>query len=63
MALGKIQMLPRFASDGVTVEQAHVLSVSLGADHRVIDGATLANFGTHWKTLVEDPGRLLLELR
>ena len=63
MALGKIQTLPRFAPDGVTVKSTPVLSVSLGADHRVIDGATLASFGTYWKSLVEDPGRLLLELK
>jgi 2-oxoisovalerate dehydrogenase E2 component (dihydrolipoyl transacylase) len=63
MALGKIQKLPRFAADGVSVEAANMLSVSLGADHRVVDGATLAGFGVAWKTLIEDPGRLILELR
>jgi 2-oxoisovalerate dehydrogenase E2 component (dihydrolipoyl transacylase) len=63
MALGKIQRLPRFAADGVSVEAANMLSVSLGADHRVVDGATLAGFGVAWKTLIEDPGRLILELR
>ena len=67
MALGKIQKLPRFSEKdgggGLTVEAAHMLSVSLGADHRVVDGATLAGFGVAWKTLIEDPGRLILELR
>jgi 2-oxoisovalerate dehydrogenase E2 component (dihydrolipoyl transacylase) len=63
MALGKIQKVPRFGVDGVTVEAANLLSVSLGADHRVVDGATLAGFGVAWKTLIEDPGRLILELR
>ena len=64
MALGKIQKLPRFGGpSGSDLTQAHIMSVSLGADHRVVDGATLAGFGVFWKTLVEDPERLLLELR
>ena len=62
MALGRIQKLPRFDSDETTVQPAHMMSVSLGADHRVVDGATLAGFGVQWKTLVEDPGRWVLEL-
>jgi len=63
MALGKIQKLPRFTGDGVTVVPTHIMNVSFGADHRVVDGATLAGFGVAWKTLVEDPGKLILELR
>ncbi len=64
MALGRIQRLPRFDSDsGTGVREAHVLGMTLGADHRVVDGAALAGFGMHWKGLVEDPARLLLELR
>ncbi|KAL4516579.1 hypothetical protein Ndes2437A_g00717 [Nannochloris sp. 'desiccata'] len=65
MALGKIQKVPRFTTtgNGVTVEAANIMNVSFGADHRVVDGATLAGFGVAWKTLIEDPGRLILELR
>jgi len=63
LGLGRVQRLPRFAPDGCTVVPAHVLGVSLGADHRVVDGAALAGFLQAWKALVEDPGRLLLTLR
>ena len=71
MALGRIQRVPRFEpstldaspATSTTVVPTHVLGMSLGADHRVVDGAALANFGLQWKTIVEDPQRLLLELR
>jgi len=36
MAIGRVQRLPRFASDGGVdrVVPAHIMSISLGADHR-----------------------------
>lgn len=39
------------------------MSVSLGADHRVVDGATLAGFAKAWSHFVERPGALLLHLQ
>ncbi len=63
MALGKIQRLPRFGPDGVTVVPAEVMAISLGADHRVVDGATLAGFAKAWRHFVECPGALLLHLQ
>lgn len=38
------------------------MAVSWGADHRVLDGATLARFSNAWKALLEQPERLLLHL-
>ena len=61
-ALGRIQKLPRFAEDG-SVVAASVLNASWSADHRVIDGATMAYFGNDWKAYVEEPERMLAELR
>ena len=61
VALGKVRHLPRFAADG-EVEKAALLNISWGADHRVLDGATLAEFSNRWKQHIEQPDRLLLRL-
>ncbi|CAH2107418.1 unnamed protein product [Euphydryas editha] len=60
-ALGKIQVLPRFDSEG-NVIKAHILSVSWSADHRVIDGVTMARFSNQLKEYLEEPYKLLLDL-
>lgn len=62
LALGRIQRLPRFGPDGTTVTGVDTLTISLGADHRVVDGAALASFARTWKHYVERPGSLLLHL-
>lgn len=40
-----------------------IMNMSLGADHRVVDGAMLAEFAQRWKALIEEPGQMLLRLR
>ncbi|KAI8975361.1 2-oxoacid dehydrogenases acyltransferase-domain-containing protein [Mycotypha africana] len=62
VALGRIQKLPRF-DDHNNVIAKQVLPVSWSADHRVIDGATIARFGNYWKNLIENPALLATELR
>lgn len=37
--------------------------VAIGADHRVVDGATVARFCNEWKLLIEKPELLLLHMR
>lgn len=37
--------------------------VNIGADHRVLDGATVATFCCEWKKLIENPELLMLHLR
>lgn len=54
-----MQTLPRFAADG-SVEAASIVNVSWAADHRVIDGATMANFSNLMKAYLEEPERLVL---
>ncbi|KAG0261048.1 hypothetical protein BG011_001406 [Mortierella polycephala] len=60
-AVGKMQRLPRFKmveENGRLVEQVvaqQIVNVSWSADHRVIDGATVARFSEAWKTVVENP--------
>ena len=63
-ALGRIQVLPRFGGpDGQQVVRASVMNVSWSADHRVIDGATMARFGNRWKGFLEQPASMLLHLK
>ena len=61
-ALGKIQQLPRYNHDG-DIYKAHVMNVSWAADHRIIDGATMARFSNIWKNYLEHPNAMLLELK
>lgn len=62
VALGKVQSLPRF-DDGGQVVKRHVMTFSWSADHRVIDGGTIARFSNRWKEYLEDPSAMLLALR
>lgn len=73
-AIGRVARVPRFASSlpgatvgvgapGDAVVPAHVLNVSWTADHRVVDGATLARFSGAWKGFVEQPDTMLSMLR
>ncbi|KAL5065454.1 hypothetical protein RYX36_027191 [Vicia faba] len=62
IAIGRIQKLPRFTGDG-SVYPASLMTVNIGADHRVLDGATVARFCNEWKKLIENPELLTLNLR
>ncbi|KAH0469537.1 hypothetical protein IEQ34_001095 [Dendrobium chrysotoxum] len=62
IAIGKIQKLPRFSDDDI-VYPAYVTNVTIGADHRIVDGATVARFCNEWKLLIEKPELLLLHMR
>ncbi|RUS26600.1 2-oxoacid dehydrogenases acyltransferase-domain-containing protein [Jimgerdemannia flammicorona] len=65
--LGKMMRVPRF--EEVAGRQTDkvvgrwVMPVSWSADHRVIDGATIARFCQRWKALVEAPALLGAELK
>lgn len=60
-ALGKAQYLPRFNAED-QVEKRLLLTLSGSADHRIIDGATLARFVAYWKKLLENPKHLIIHL-
>ncbi|KAJ2655641.1 hypothetical protein IWW48_005439 [Coemansia sp. RSA 1200] len=68
-AIGKTQRLPRFETtivDGNPVEQVvprHILVTSWSADHRVVDGATMARFATLYKQLIEYPELMLANMK
>lgn len=37
--------------------------VNVGADHRVLDGATVAKFCNEWKSFIEKPGLMTLHMK
>uniref|UniRef100_A0A0K0EJZ9 Dihydrolipoamide acetyltransferase component of pyruvate dehydrogenase complex n=1 Tax=Strongyloides stercoralis TaxID=6248 RepID=A0A0K0EJZ9_STRER len=61
-AIGKIEKLPRFDRDG-NVYPASIVKVSWAADHRVVDGATMARFSNLMKSYLENPNFMLLEMK
>uniref|UniRef100_A0A1Q3EXG2 Dihydrolipoamide acetyltransferase component of pyruvate dehydrogenase complex n=1 Tax=Culex tarsalis TaxID=7177 RepID=A0A1Q3EXG2_CULTA len=61
-AIGKTKLLPRFDASGAVVP-AHIMNVSWSADHRVIDGVTMASFSNAWKALLENPQLFLLSAK
>lgn len=64
-ALGRLMKVPRYASTGTTdtIVPVHIMPVSWAADHRVIDGATMARFSNAWKGYLEQPSTMLAQLR
>ncbi len=57
--LGKIRPYPRYDESGSVVPMS-MMQVSWSADHRVIDGATMARFSNAWISLLESPAKMLL---
>lgn len=55
------QVLPRFDENG-NVAKAHVIRVNWSADHRVIDGATVARFSNVWKSFVNNPATMIVNM-
>ncbi len=58
LAVGAIQPQPVVKGDSIAIEQR--MRVTLSCDHRVVDGATGAQFLQTLKQLLEEPERLLL---
>ncbi|XP_025419162.1 lipoamide acyltransferase component of branched-chain alpha-keto acid dehydrogenase complex, mitochondrial [Sipha flava] len=57
-ALGQMKYRPRYDSQERLV-RTPVMNVSWAADHRILDGATVARFFKDWKTYVENPSLIL----
>lgn len=59
-----MQRVPRFDVDDIDkVVAAKVFPVSWSADHRVVDGGTLARFSNLWKAYLENPALMLGDTR
>ncbi|KAL4345712.1 hypothetical protein AHAS_Ahas11G0305800 [Arachis hypogaea] len=62
IAIGRIQKIPQFDGNG-NVYPVSLMTVNVGADHRVLDGATVSRFCNEWKQLIENPELLMLHLK
>lgn len=62
MGIGKIKPTPMFAADGKTVERADLMTASWSADHRVVDGATMARMAVLVQGYLERPEKMLLDM-
>ena len=59
--LGKARPTPKYDASGNLVKQS-IMQVSWSADHRVIDGATMARFSNAWIGYLQNPSTMLLHL-
>lgn len=61
-AIGKMQTLPRFDAKG-QVYPANITQFSWSADHRVVDGASMANFFNLVKFYLEHPASMIMDTK
>ncbi|KAI8799968.1 2-oxoacid dehydrogenases acyltransferase-domain-containing protein [Cladochytrium replicatum] len=61
-AIGAIKRVPQFQGDSDRVVARKVVAVSWNADHRVVDGATMARFVGVWRRYLEKPELMLTVL-
>jgi 2-oxoisovalerate dehydrogenase E2 component (dihydrolipoyl transacylase) len=62
LGIGRIRTVPAFDEDD-TVIKKRVCNFSWSADHRVIDGATMARAAEVVRQVVEEPDSMILHLR
>jgi 2-oxoisovalerate dehydrogenase E2 component (dihydrolipoyl transacylase) len=60
--LGKFQTLPRYDSRG-QLYPATLMAVTWSADHRVLDGATVARFSNLLKQYIENPSSIIISTK
>lgn len=61
-AIGTTSVVPRFVDEtSDRIQRVHLIHVSWSADHRVIDGVTMASFSNEWKRFIENPQRFVLQ--
>jgi len=58
LSVGASRKIPVIKDDAVTIDE--VMSITLTADHRLIDGAVGAQFLSSIKSLIENPNLMLL---
>jgi len=62
IAIGKANKVPKYTGDGAAHawEPIDSISFSMSADHRIIDGATVARFSQTMKNYLENPNLMLI---
>jgi 2-oxoisovalerate dehydrogenase E2 component (dihydrolipoyl transacylase) len=63
LGIGKVRSMPAFGPDGNSVVKKQVAHFSWSADHRVVDGATMARAAEVVRAYVEEPDRMLVNMR
>ncbi|KAK6594280.1 2-oxoisovalerate dehydrogenase e2 component (dihydrolipoyl transacylase) [Botrytis cinerea] len=62
LGIGKLRTIPAFDAHGNVVSK-QVINFSWSADHRVIDGATMARAAEMVRGYIEDPETMLLHMK
>lgn len=62
LGIGKARTIPAF-DDQDRVIKKDVMNFSWSADHRVVDGATMARMGERVRSFIEEPGMMMARLR
>lgn len=62
LGVGKMRTIPAFGDDGQVIAKK-VCNFSWSADHRVVDGATMARAAEIVRQFVEDPDSMVMHLR
>ena len=62
LGMGRARTVPAFDDDGKVVRRS-VVNFSWSADHRVVDGATMARMAARVRELVQEPEKLLVGLQ
>lgn len=56
-AVGRVQQLPRYVNNSIAPKR--IVNVSWTADHRHVDGASVARFSNVFKSVVEEPEQII----
>lgn len=62
IAIGKAHTYAHWDENQSKFVPAEAINFSISADHRILDGATVAKFATRMKQLIENPNLMLLSM-
>lgn len=62
LGVGRARTVPTFDTAGAVVPKT-VVNLSWSADHRVVDGATMARMAARVRTFLEEPGLMLVRMK